>query len=117
MTGRKPEISDETWERAKKLRLDGASWERVARYVGAGVERTRYRIDPAWVEKRRDRFRGRPEGKPRKYTLSAGRLESWMPPEQYAQLLATIPHDQRSFTARLLGDPLPGRSALDQRGH
>ncbi len=31
--------------------------------------------------------------------------------------LAEIPADTRSKTARLCGDPLPGRSALDRRGY
>lgn len=32
-----------------------------------------------------------------------------------ARILATVPQDTRSITARLLGDPLPGRSAYDKR--
>lgn len=32
------------------------------------------------------------------------------------RLMAQIPADTRTVTARLFGDPLPGRSALDQRG-
>lgn len=31
------------------------------------------------------------------------------------RLKALIPADTRDFTARLMGDPLPGRSALDKR--
>lgn len=33
------------------------------------------------------------------------------------QLFAAIPKDTRGLTARLCGDPLPGRSALDRRQH
>jgi hypothetical protein len=32
------------------------------------------------------------------------------------QLLRHVPPDTRGRTARLMGDPRPGRSALDQRG-
>lgn len=35
--------------------------------------------------------------------------------EEEARLFASLPKDTRSFTARAMGDPLPGRSALDRR--
>lgn len=35
--------------------------------------------------------------------------------EELAARLAEIPADTRSLTARIFGDPLPGRSALDRR--
>jgi hypothetical protein len=34
-----------------------------------------------------------------------------------AQRLAEVPADHRNLTARLCGDPLPGRSALDRDRH
>ena len=37
-----------------------------------------------------------------------------VPPAVAAKQLASIPADRRNLTARLLGDPLPGRSALDR---
>jgi hypothetical protein len=35
--------------------------------------------------------------------------------EEEAKLFASLPKDTRDFTARIMGDPLPGRSALDRR--
>lgn len=35
--------------------------------------------------------------------------------EQARKLMAFIPSDTRDLTARIFGDPLPGRSALDLR--
>lgn len=35
--------------------------------------------------------------------------------EQAERLMEKVPDDTRDFTARLMGDPLPGRSALDRR--
>ncbi len=32
-----------------------------------------------------------------------------------SRLLQLVPADTRNLTARIFGDPLPGRSALDQR--
>lgn len=40
------------------------------------------------------------------------RVPTW----QAARQLAAVPADTRPLTARLLGDPLPGRSALDRTG-
>jgi hypothetical protein len=37
--------------------------------------------------------------------------------DDVAARLAEIPEDNRSLSARLAGDPLPGRSALDRRQH
>jgi len=31
------------------------------------------------------------------------------------RMLASIPDDTRTLTGRIMGDPLPGRSALDMR--
>jgi hypothetical protein len=39
-----------------------------------------------------------------------------MSKEEYEALIASIPEDTRDLTARLCGDPLPGRSALDRMG-
>ncbi len=35
--------------------------------------------------------------------------------DQLRDVRASIPKDTRDFTARIFGDPLPGRSALDQK--
>ena len=46
----------------------------------------------------------------------AGRLSAGRPTaEDVERLRADIPADTRDLTARILGDPLPGRSALDRR--
>ena len=34
--------------------------------------------------------------------------------EDFKRLIAQIPRDTRDITGRMLGDPLPGRSALDR---
>jgi len=38
-----------------------------------------------------------------------------MKPAEVERLRRSVPADTRSFSARLFGDPLPGRSALDKR--
>lgn len=51
----------------------------------------------------------------------SGRIEHWgssMSPEAKRdgyRRLAEIPPDTRDNTARLMGDPLPGRRAIDKR--
>lgn len=97
-------ISDETLERTRQLRALGLSWEKIGRQVGFGPDVLRYRLDPT-------RKRGGESG-----LSSMIRDLPYRPTEaEVDRLLSTIPRDTRNFTSRVCGDPLPGRSALDQR--
>lgn len=41
--------------------------------------------------------------------------DDWLANRDGKRLLKLVPRDTRDLTARIAGDPLPGRSALDQR--
>lgn len=70
-------------------------------------------LDPAYRRDRQDRENARRAGnhrhakRPRSKTIEA---------RDAVQLFRAIPKDTRDLTARLCGDPLPGRRALDLRG-
>jgi hypothetical protein len=83
---------------AKTLRYRKWNWQNISDHL---------RVDVAWLRaacapERRDRSRLR--------NGSVARAD-----RDAMRLMAQIPSDTRDFTARIMGDPLPGRSALDQR--
>jgi hypothetical protein len=93
------------------------SWESVAKRLSVSVEVLRRAIDPGFAEKRnasvrarRARYSREPTGKvhqPGWHTSAAEKRDG-------ERLLKLVPPDTRDLTARVFGDPLPGRSALDK---
>lgn len=65
----------------------------------------RDRIRQKVAERRRDEWKRKVEER-----IAIKRAEK----AELAAAIASVPLDARSLTARLMGDPLPGRSALDQ---
>lgn len=49
------------------------------------------------------------------FGAGAGHVEDRVPEDDAAARLAEVPADTRTLTARLMGDPLPGRRAIDLR--
>lgn len=37
--------------------------------------------------------------------------------QEFAAMVSNIPRDTRDLTARIMGDPVPGRSALDRKSN
>lgn len=112
------EVSAATWDRARAMRKAFHSWRSIAEALGLTEDRLRREIDPGFAEHRREVVRNRRRvvaQAPREPQFSAGPSDRVWTAEKLERLLATIPHDDRDLTARLFGDPLPGRSALDQR--
>ena len=100
---------------ARKLRRRGVPWYKVAqrlRPYGVGEFWLRQRADPGYADKRRayNCYRLKP--------IPLRLLPEEPPPLTQAQLRLRrkMPQDTRDLTARLMGDPLPGRSALDRMG-
>lgn len=103
--------------RARNLRNMGLSWNEVARKLGVSVIFLRRAIDADYVQRRRlygkvhrakcQKQRGRSD-----FVNCATHAATRRMAER---LLSDLPQDTRNITARLMGDPLPGRSALDRR--
>lgn len=101
-------LTDDQLNEARKMRDAGAAWGVLEAHFGLSVFRIRCEVDAAYREKRRLQKRAqRPH--------AAGLTADYIPKATIAARLAEIPPDTRSKTARLFGDPLPGRSALDRR--
>ena len=93
--------------RARMLRAAGTSWADIGARLGYHGNTVRRRLDPEFVVVRHVRY-----AKP---VDSIRTDEPRITPEEAARALATVPADTRTIQARFLGDPLPGRSALDKR--
>lgn len=113
-----PDIPDEIVERARALRAGGMSWTRIAALLGVGDDGLRRRLVPGYAERRvaasRAAYAARSRGE--KKRVQVNRVSSTgVTPDEAWRALASIPADTRDLTARLFGDPLPGRRALDHR--
>lgn len=100
--------------RARNMRKRGLSWNEVARQLEVSVERLRRAIDPGYAKRRQlsaKAHRVARRGKP--HSDDHATYEATRKMAEF--LFSKIPPDTRGVTARLMGDPLPGRSALDRR--
>jgi hypothetical protein len=95
------------------MRAGGSPWPEVfAALPDQAPNALRFALDPAFADKRRQQQRQRRRaGK----TGRAGKRSVEIDATA-TSLRSLILHDARDLTARLCGDPLPGRSALDRRG-
>jgi hypothetical protein len=93
--------------RARELRAAGLSWASIGERLGYHERTIRERLDSDFAAAQRLR-----------YTDAAAFIwmdEQRITPEEAARAIATVPVDTRGVQARFLGDPLPGRSALDRK--
>lgn len=114
-----PHLTSEQIEEARQLQARGWTIIRIAERLGCYRQTIKRVLDPEYAVKRRIQVREarqiREPSLPRKTARENATAVSIK--EDAAARLAEIPPDTRSLTARLAGDPLPGRSALDKRQH
>ena len=104
------------------MREKGVSFAEIGRLLGCDPETIKARIDPRFAELKRENTRRRRAAE-RREPVATGKpvvhiVPKWARPSE-AEIRAArerIPEDTRDLTGRLFGDPLPGRSALAQRG-
>jgi len=114
-------LSDTEVAEARRLRSEGMTWVALARKFGCASDTVKRALDPAFRQHRAEGIKAAkanrkqgvemPRGRPTNFVISEGTAVA----RDAARLMALIPKDTRPLTARLFGDPLPGRSALDQR--
>lgn len=108
------------WDQAQRMLKAGSSWTATASRTGISVDRLKRRFDPGYADHRAEKVRMWRAQNGR--SGHGGSSKHWhhdlpfyhVDPALIAQAIATVPADTRSRTGRLLGDPLPGRSALER---
>jgi hypothetical protein len=88
----------------------GESMTAIARRCGSAREIIKGGVNPEWAA--RNRARAEANNKRRRAAVVSRAAE-----EAWRGRCPVAPDDTRSMTARLCGDPLPGRSALDNERH
>lgn len=90
---------------ARRMKASGETWNAIGRATGVDGSTIRGRLDPEYAKRRNAE-------------IYAARLRRGADVSAtQADVVFRVPEDTRSPIARFFGDPLPGRSALDQRGH
>lgn len=112
--------------RALEMRAAGSMVQEIADTLGIDRRTITYWTNPESAEKSRARARAKNRSEKRHTARARERelLKGYAPhmaaprPPQadYLARFAEIPPDTRTEAAKLMGDPLPSRSALAQRG-
>lgn len=96
--------------RAQALKREGFSIIHIAAQIGVNQTTVRCWLDGEYYETRKRRINERR----RKLSGSSSSRRVAKEEPEVSVLLQQVPADKRDLTGRLLGDPLPGRSAYDR---
>ena len=97
----------EAWILARALEMRPQDWNEVGWKLGVSGDWLRRRLDSDFA-KNRNRYLRTKQTLRKKHGMNLkGKL--------LRDLLSTVPEDTRSWSSQHLGEPLPGRSALDRR--
>lgn len=113
------DLTDDELQRATEMRFGGMAISAIATALGLPDHRVRKVLDPAYALRRelhnaKRSYVGVHRNRSR---VDAGLNQTDRDARKDAERLRQmIPPDTRGLTARIAGDPLPGRSALDQQG-
>lgn len=112
--------SPEQIEQAKVWRAEGVVWWQVGKRLGVSPDTIRRAVDPEFAAHYRARRKVldqlNKEGRKKRISPYDRAAHGASVPSQadYLARLAEIPPDTRDLTGVLMGDPLPGRRALDK---
>lgn len=104
----KHRFSEAEIKRASDLRASGMSWDNLGKHLGCDGETIRRQLDPEYREVRAQRYHSSNPA----YRMQSERRISAAEAER---AVARIQPDTRTRAARIMGDPMPGRSALDKK--
>jgi hypothetical protein len=111
----------ETLNLARRLIAKGATFYKAAQVCRVHYLWLRCRLDPDFRQSQLERSRARYISYSADKANPDARAEPYrngkpISDERLRELRSNVPEDTRDFTARFLGDPLPWRSALAQKG-
>ena len=99
-------------DRANSMRAARTPWTHIASTLGVGVKALRSQLDPEFLERYRSSRSERTGRFIGSFNYFHAEYDRDVDPRMVEARRAAIPKDTRSLTGQLLGDPLPGRSAL-----
>jgi len=111
--GRRHPFPEDLLEQVRALRSVGVNWLQIQKRTGISIDRARRVLDPAWAERRRVSVNS--SRRARKGRADPDDVENHIPAAEVARLRRLVPPDTRAPSAKLMGDPLPERSALFKR--
>jgi hypothetical protein len=102
---------------ARALRQQGHGWTDIGKAVGVNYYRVRRLLDPEWAQRRRDGINSLRRRERLVQTGSArGQVwESYLPRNPTFDPRRDGVVEPQNINQLILGDPLPGRSALDAK--
>ena len=110
-------LTDQQIDTMRKWRKAGQSYKQLSWFFNVSVNSVRYHCDVARQVRRNEEKQATLR---RSEILGPGNMQSAREIRKIdyeaMRLKREIPKDTRSLTARLCGDPLSGRSALDSHG-
>lgn len=109
---RKREKWDE--EVARSMHVAGWPYEQIGRRFGISGQKVHELLDPEYAEMRRMRLQSPLKRSVRKQCNHRNYVKSLENDAEAFRQFASFPRDTRTITGQVLGDPLPGRSALDR---
>lgn len=104
-------FTSQVLKRALELKEQGMTWSRISARLGVSDEGLKRRLVPGFATRRQALIRQA------RYDRALGKSSDGarhIPEAEVLAVLRTVPSDTRRPIARLMGDPLPGRSALDR---
>lgn len=115
-------IPESTLQLAAKMIAAGVKWPAISAATGLSSDAIRRQLDPGYAKHRNaGKAESRAAARKARTARSGGEhvthYVSKIPPAEAERALRSIPADTRTRSARLLGDPLPGRSALDRKNN
>lgn len=110
---RQSRFTPEIREEIKRRRAAGEGYKQLARAFDAAPPTIYYLLHPEKDEKRKRSRNSGEAARIYRTTSGVGRTQSTRAERE--SILPPIPPDTRSLSARMFGDPLPGRSALDAK--
>lgn len=118
MTKKRPsnaKVNDAIVAEINSLYKSGVSAAAIAEKFGIGQTTVRYHIDPEYRAAERERRTRKRREMGGGLDLDCSGRMNVDAKRDGDRLLRKVPKDTRDLTARIAGDPLPGRSALDRR--
>lgn len=106
-------MTNEEKAEIRRLRKDGMSWNAIGGIFGVTPDTVRGAIDPEFRARRNAQIEHRRKMRRMGEHFTAASIDRASLRADAERRMEEIPADTRDLTALILGDPIPGRRAID----